>query len=118
MYSDSIRLATMYPMPPGSVSRLLNGQRVHVRRGRAGRDDRGTLAERGQRHLDRVDRADQVGVDHVRPGLQRRIALHRGDPGLCHHDVEPAQLGDSLLQCGAQLPPLTHVGLHRHDAPV
>jgi hypothetical protein len=68
--------------------------------------------------VDRVDRADQVGVEHVRPGLQRRLALHRGDPGLRHHDVQPAQLGEARLQRLAELGPLAHVGLHRHDAPV
>jgi hypothetical protein len=62
--------------------------------------------------------AEQVGVDHVGPGLQRRIPLHRGDPGLGHHDVQPAQLADALLQRRRQLRPLPHVGLHRHDPPV
>ena len=42
---------------------------VHQRRGGAGGDDRGALAEVRQRDLDGVDGADQVGVHHVDPGL-------------------------------------------------
>jgi len=54
-----------------------------------------------QRDLNGVDGADQVGVDHVAPGLQRRLPLHAGDTGLCHHDVELAELGESVVQRGA-----------------
>ena len=71
-----------------------------------------------QRHADRVDRTQQVGVDHVGPGLQRRLAPHRGDPRLGHHDVDVPQLGQALLERRGQLRPLAHVGLDRHDVPV
>ncbi len=53
---------------------------VHQRRGGAGGDDRRALAQVRQRDLDGVDRADQVGVDDVDPGLQRRLALHAAMP--------------------------------------
>ena len=69
-----------------------------------------------QSDLDGVDGADQVGVDHVYPGLQLRLALHACDTGRRHDDVEPAELGDAAVERLAQLLGLANVGLCGDDA--
>ena len=53
----------------------------------------------------------EVGVDHVDPGLHVAGALHSRDSGRCHDDVEPAQLGDSLVEDLLQLGGVAHVHL-------
>ncbi len=47
----------------------------------------------GKRGVDRVDGADQVGVDDIGPRLRPRLALHAGDTGLRDDDVDLAELG-------------------------
>jgi hypothetical protein len=69
-----------------------------------------------QRDVDRVDRADQVGVDDVHPSLQGRLAFHARDAGLGYDDVDLAELGDAALQRLTELGRLADVGLRRDDA--
>ena len=69
-----------------------------------------------KRNVDRIERADEVGVDDVDPRLQRRFTFHARDAGLRHDDVEMAELCDALLERGAQLRGLTHVGLRGESA--
>ena len=47
---------------------------------------------------------------------KRRLALHAGDSGLRDHDVELAELGEPVVQRGAQLRGVAHVGLRDDDA--
>ncbi len=90
---------------------------VHQRRRRARRDDRCAVGQVRQRGLHGVDRADEIGIDHIRPCLNLWFALHSGDTSLRHNDIELAELGETLLECGTHLRGLAYVGLGRDDAP-
>ncbi len=63
-----------------------------------------------------IDGADQVGVDHIGPGLSLRLTLHAGDTGLRDDDIDLAELVDALLDRCAHLRGVADVGLDRHDA--
>ena len=66
---------------------------------------------------DGVHHADQVDVGRVHEVLGvRRGGGHRHDAGVGHDDVEAAEVRHSGIERFAQLGPLAHVGLLRHDA--
>ena len=46
-----------------------NAQTGHECGGRTGRDDRRAIGQQGQRGVHRVHHTQEVGVDHVGPGL-------------------------------------------------
>ncbi len=68
---------------------------VHQGCGRARRDDRCACGQVRQSGLHGIDRADQVGIDHIGPRLNLWLALHARDAGLCDNDIELAELGET-----------------------
>lgn len=84
--------------------------------GRTDQHDRPPVAlvdHRRNRRLDGVIHTGQVDVDDVVPTVGRG---HRGNAGVGHHDVHPAQLVEAGLQGSAQRHRVTHIGLLGHDA--
>jgi hypothetical protein len=54
-----------------------------------------------QAGLDHVEDTDQIGIDGVRPRLNRLSLAQRADAGVGHHDVEASELLDPV---GDRLP--------------
>ena len=86
-------------------------------RGRTDQHDRsaGALLDHGRyRDVDGVVDAGEVDVDDVAPAVV--AGLHRGDAGVGHDDVEPAELVEAGPHCGRQRFAIADVGLFGHDA--
>ena len=74
----------------------------------------------GDGGLDRVPHAGQVDVDHVLPGLLAQFLgpAEADDAGVGDHDVEPAELGDPVVERRLQRVVVADVDLGGDDAPV
>ena len=69
---------------------------------RAGEDDRASSSPFPQvanRALHRVPDTGEVDVDHVLPALFRQLihGAERGDPSIRDNDVQPTQLGNTVI---------------------
>jgi hypothetical protein len=57
-----------------------------------------------------VDDAAEVDRDDVDEAHHGSVPADGDDPGVGHHDVQPAQLGDAVADRGRQLTAVTDVG--------
>ena len=85
-------------------------------------DDRAAAArdEVRQRGLHGVPHAGEVDGDGLQPGGVVHLEGGDGlvDARIRHHDVEPAELGDAVVECCPQRRGIPHIRLVRHDPPV
>ena len=69
-----------------------------------------------QRHVDGVEDAAEVDRDRVDVRLRLGRA-QRADAGLGDDAVQPAELGDAVVDGGGEGGPVAHVGYPGHRAP-
>jgi hypothetical protein len=70
--------------------------------------------------LNRVPHAGEVDADGLLPGGVVEFESGDGlvDARVRHRDVQPAEFGDAVVQCGPQRRGVPHARLARHDPPV